>query len=61
MPDGKPSGVACVHLDDSMACRLFGSSLRPDFCAGFAPEPDVCGNHRDEALALISVLDLASL
>jgi hypothetical protein len=61
MPQGKPSGVACIHLDESMACGLFGSPLRPDFCAAFAPEPDICGSHREEALALITLLDRESL
>ena len=44
-----------------MACGLFGSPLRPDFCAVFAPEPDICGSHREEALALITLLDRESL
>jgi len=61
MPNGKPAGVACVHLDEAFACRLFGSPERPDFCSRFAPETAVCGSSREEALGLIALLDTASL
>jgi len=60
MPYGKPAGVACIHLGTDMACALFGSPDRPDVCAGFAPEPGVCGANRDEGLRLIAALELAS-
>ena len=30
MPDGKPAGVRCLHLNDAMRCDLFGKSERPD-------------------------------
>ena len=57
MPAGKPAGVACVHLDRHHGCALFGDSRRPQLCARFAPERAVCGDSRDEALALISLLE----
>ncbi|HCG68940.1 MAG TPA: zinc/iron-chelating domain-containing protein [Gammaproteobacteria bacterium] len=60
MPDGKPAGVACIHLDSAMACELFDSPERPDFCARFAPESSVCGSSREQALATLRVLDVLS-
>ena len=61
MPNGKPAGVPCIHLDEGFACRLFGSPERPDFCARFAPEVAVCGSSQEEALRLIALMDTASL
>ena len=60
MPDGKPAGVPCVHLDDEMRCRLFGDPRRPALCEQFAAEPTVCGESRDEALKLITAMELQS-
>ncbi len=60
MPDGKPAGVACVHLDEMFACRLFESPERPAFCSSFAPEPAFCGSSQKEALGLIALLDSSS-
>ena len=61
MPDGKPAGVPCVHLDESLACRLFGDARRPGLCDSFKPEPAVCGDNREQALALIQALEVQSL
>jgi Fe-S-cluster containining protein len=60
MPHGKPAGIPCVQLDDAMRCRLFGKPERPAFCASLRPAPDMCGNHREEALALLSALEVAT-
>lgn len=60
MPKGKPAGVRCLHLDDDNLCVLFGSDLRPDFCAGFAASEDVCGQNRAEALRMIGWLESAT-
>ena len=57
MPEGKPAGVACLHLSEDMACLIFASPERPRFCASFEAEPSICGNSRDEALATIRVLE----
>ena len=40
MPDGKPAGARCPHLDASNLCRLFGLPSRPAFCSGLRPEPE---------------------
>ena len=57
MPRGKPAGVACVHLDPLHRCALFGDPRRPRLCAEFAPERAVCGDSREEAMALIRWLE----
>ena len=60
MPRGKPAGVSCVHLDESMACRMFHDPRRPAVCTAFAPELAVCGDDREQALAIITELELAT-
>jgi uncharacterized protein len=60
MPQGKPAGVRCIHLDDSLACRLFGDPRRPALCAAFQAEAAVCGDDRQQALQRLSVLEIES-
>jgi uncharacterized protein len=50
MPDGKPSGVKCIHLLDNNKCAIFNSPARPVVCAQFKAETIICGNNREEAL-----------
>jgi len=57
MPQGKPAGVRCIQLDDNNLCRLFGKPQRPTVCSQFQACADVCGNHRDEALRLLTELE----
>lgn len=57
MPQGKPAGVRCLHLDEENLCLLFGTSLRPAFCAGFAASVDVCGEAREDAIRMIGWLE----
>ncbi len=57
MPQGKPAGVACVQLDESLRCRLFGKPERPAFCASLRPCQDMCGNSRDAAMAILVQLE----
>lgn len=57
MPQGKPAGVACVHLDRHFRCDLFGDSRRPAVCGQFIPEPEFCGQNRDEALTIMLRLE----
>ena len=61
MPGGKPAGVSCVHLSDVMACRLFGDARRPALCDAFAAERDICGTGREQALAILTLLESSSL
>jgi hypothetical protein len=57
MPQGKPAGVACVQLDDTMRCRLYGRPERPAVCGSLRPEPAMCGDGRDEAMRYLSRLE----
>lgn len=60
MPDGKPAGVRCVQLDDMNRCRLFGRPERPAVCIGLRPTPAMCGADRDEAMAYLAALEIAT-
>lgn len=60
MPHGKPAGMPCVQLDEALRCRLFGHPERPPFCTSLRPREDMCGASRDEALALLDQLELAT-
>ncbi|MCL6414504.1 YkgJ family cysteine cluster protein [Aestuariirhabdus sp. Z084] len=57
MPNGKPAGVRCIHLDDLSRCKLFGMPERPSLCAQFQAEESVCGHSQQEALERIRVLE----
>lgn len=60
MPDGKPAGVRCVQLDDANLCRLFDDPRRPEVCRRFDYDADLCGANRDQALARIAALEIAT-
>ena len=60
MPHGKPAGVPCVQLDETMRCRLFGKPERPGFCATLRPSADMCGSERTDALALLAAMERAT-
>ncbi|MDN3557898.1 YkgJ family cysteine cluster protein [Halomonas maura] len=60
MPAGKPAGVRCAQLDADNLCRLFGDPRRPAVCERFAFDPDLCGEHRHQALARIAALEVAT-
>jgi Fe-S-cluster containining protein len=53
LPDGKPAGVPCPHLDAELRCVLFGRPERPPVCVGLQPQPAMCGADRAEAMATI--------
>jgi len=57
MPEGKPAGVACIHLTEDYLCVLFGKEERPEVCKGFAAEPSLCGENRQQALANLRWLE----
>lgn len=62
MPNGKPAGVRCIQLDDQNLCKIFGQPERPQVCASFTAEYDICGDTRDEALqTLIQLEDITQL
>jgi len=57
MPDGKPAGVRCIHLDEEARCGLFNSPSRPGVCADFRAQRSVCGNSTLEALQNLADLE----
>lgn len=57
MPEGKPAGVPCVNLDAGFRCRIFNSPDRPAVCGSLAPQPEMCGTCREEALAYLAELE----
>jgi len=60
MPGGKPAGVRCVNLDDDHYCRVWGTAMYPDICRRFAADAAVCGQTRDEAMVLLTVMEKAT-
>ena len=57
MPQGKPEGVRCVQLTDDNRCRLYGKPERPAVCVRLRPEPEMCGNSGEEAMASLAALE----
>lgn len=54
MPQGKAANTPCANLDlDTLYCRIWESADYPKHCRDFVPVEDVCGQNREEALALI--------
>lgn len=60
MPYGKPAGIPCVQLDETLRCRLFGRPERPAFCVSLQPEPGMCGESPEQALSLLELLEIAT-
>lgn len=58
MPNGKPAGMHCLHLGDNYRCKIFTHPDRPNLCDAFKASMDVCGSNREEALQLISILEI---
>lgn len=58
MPNGKPAGVRCVQLTDDLRCAIFGQPERPKCCGGLKPDPEMCGENREYALAWIARLEI---
>ncbi len=57
MPHGKPAGMPCVQLTDDYRCALFGDPSRPAVCGSLRPEPAMCGEDREHALAFLADLE----
>jgi len=58
MPNGKPAGTRCIQLSPDNHCLIFGTPERPAVCGQFSASPDVCGNTREEAIFLITELEI---
>ncbi len=59
-PHGKPAGVRCAQLDESLRCRLFGQPQRPVVCGSLQPTFEMCGSNREQALRWLGQLELAT-
>ena len=60
MPHGKPAGIPCVQLLPDLRCAIFGKPERPAVCASLRPTETMCGADREEALAHLTALELAT-
>ena len=60
MPQGKPAGEKCVQLDENMRCKIFGHPDRPPVCGSLQPNPDMCGDSREQAMHWIGDLEKAT-
>jgi hypothetical protein len=60
MPDGKPAGVRCIHLNADARCAIFGRPERPPCCSGLQPTPEMCGEGPAQALAWLTALEIAT-
>lgn len=61
MPDGKPAGKPCIHLTAEYTCGIYDHPDRPEVCDLFNADPAVCGEDREEALTLLSMLEEGDL
>ncbi len=61
MPNGKPGGVACIHLSEDFQCLIYNHPERPTVCKNFKAEVDICGTSREEALFLLGKLEGGSI
>jgi Fe-S-cluster containining protein len=57
-PHGKAAGMRCLHLDAEYKCMLFGKPERPAICARFRAEPEMCGETREQALNMLTALEI---
>lgn len=60
LPHGKPAGMPCPHLDADLRCKLFGLPERPAVCGSLQPHAEMCGNSREQAMAWLTALELAT-
>lgn len=58
MPNGKPAGVRCFNLNDDYRCNIFTHPDRPALCDEFKAGKDVCGDTREQAMSLITTLEI---
>jgi Fe-S-cluster containining protein len=57
MPQGKPSGVPCLHLLPDRRCAIYADPRRPACCAGLKPSPEMCGEGPEDALHYLYELE----
>lgn len=57
MPNGKKAGERCIQLDENNRCKIFLDPRRPKVCGDLAPEKEMCGHTREEALRYLEELE----
>lgn len=58
MPLGKAAGELCANLDpNTLQCLIWGQDNYPEFCRIYSPEVEFCGQNRDQALQILSILE----
>ncbi|TJY59280.1 YkgJ family cysteine cluster protein [Sinimarinibacterium sp. CAU 1509] len=57
MPEGKPAGIRCVHLNADFQCELFGDPRRPKVCGDLQPRVSMCGDTREQAMRYLDWLE----
>lgn len=60
LPQGKPAGMPCPHLDAELRCGLFGQPERPTVCGSLQPSTPMCGDTREYALHFLTRLEEAT-
>ena len=60
LPQGKPAGMPCPHLDELLRCRLFGLPQRPAVCRSLSPNAEMCGETRAQAMHFLERLEQAT-
>jgi len=60
LPQGKPAGLPCPHLDAELRCRLFGLPERPAVCGSLQPSAEMCGDNREQAMLWLGQLEGAT-
>lgn len=61
MPEGKRASERCVHLQENFSCAIFYSDKRPKCCAEFKPELEFCGQNREQALQILTLLEMQTI
>ncbi len=56
----KQAGVPCRHLSADFRCLIFAQPERPACCGGLQPSAEMCGANREQALAFLAALELAT-
>lgn len=58
MPLGKPGGIRCCQLDDDNRCKIFTQAGRPQVCHNFTAGIETCGDSMEDALHILTELEL---
>lgn len=57
MPNGKPAGMACIHLDADYRCLIFDHPDRPDVCGSLQASEEMCGENQTQALRWLGYVE----